>query len=171
MEKISEDLKKTLGFQEPLRMLRLPKGGVRIFNKSVNQLTSEVVQNLWHGAIVAGRWAFIPGEFGELPDLISSGYLKIHLRDHNSHLCKGGVRVRFSSDAELAQVIQYGSTLVPFISRFFQIFLIEHRELQWRKVVLLVRRARRNVFDAQWPREPRYHRIFPRSKKSIQHWN
>ena len=56
MEKISEDLKKKLEFQEPLRMLRLSRGGVRIFNKAVNQLTSEVVQTLWQGAAIAGRW-------------------------------------------------------------------------------------------------------------------
>ena len=77
MEQVSEDLKKSLGFQEPLKLLRLPRGGVRIFDKAVNQLTSEAVQQLWHGASVAGRWAFIPGEFGVVPEMISSGYLKI----------------------------------------------------------------------------------------------
>ena len=87
----------------------LSRGGIRIFNKDLSRLSPDILTKVWPGGSIAGRWAFIPGNFQAIPATISSGYLKIRLQESNCHLFKGGLRVRFNSDADLAQVLNFGA--------------------------------------------------------------
>ena len=108
-EQVLEDLKSKAGFQDSVKVVQLAKGGFRVFSKSVGILNSpEFLGGIWPGASVAGRWGFIPGTFEGIPESATSGYLRVYLSESNCHQCKGGIRVRFNSDADLAHVLEFG---------------------------------------------------------------
>ena len=72
-EKFREELKKNFGLEEPIRLVKLSRGGIRIFCKDLSRLSPGILSEDWPGSSIAGCWAFFPGGFQAIPSMISSG--------------------------------------------------------------------------------------------------